>query len=85
MKKVVGFKTNKWMCSSCNRHYITIPTMENLNKGSICVCGNTSFEKSPGRLIGKKSQIFEDWLDIYNYCKNSISEKELGVIYREED
>ncbi len=85
-KSLVGFKTIKWVCHSCNRHYATLPIMQGLDKGDECTyCGNTSFITKPGRMIGKKSRQFSYWLNLYNDVKAIMPKEYLGAIYRESE
>lgn len=81
-KRLIGFKTLKWSCNSCHRHYATLPIMQGLDKGDECICGNTSFNTKPGRILGRKSRQWRLWFDLYNSVKNETPKEFLGAIYK---
>ena len=77
---IKAFKTDKWICSSCKRHYITQPVMLGCDMDGACACGCTSFIGSKGRVLGRKSKHWEYFFSLYNLIKNTVSEEELGII-----
>ena len=82
-KKLVGFRTIKFTCVNCKRHYITSPMMQGLDKGDECPqCGSTSFNTQGGRIVGKKSWQWKDTYDLYNSIKNEVPKEFLGAIYK---
>lgn len=80
MKRVLGFKTYKWTCASCKKHFITLPIMQGLGDDN-CECGNTSFKFSKGRPIGRKSRQWDTWYELYQSIKECTPKEFLGAIY----
>ena len=71
VEKIKGFITEKWICASCHRHYITTPVLANDMDGN-CTCGCTSFIINRGRNLGRKSKHWGYYLNIYNSIKDTI-------------
>lgn len=82
MKQLIGFKTYKWICHSCNKHFATLPIMQGLDMDEGCSCGNTSFKMEGGRVLGQRHRDWGYWLELYNSIKNITPKEFLGAIYK---
>jgi len=81
-KSLVGFKTFKWVCHRCKKHFKTLPIMQGLDMDEGCECGCTSFVMKKGRNLGKKHRDWDFWLDLYNGIKDITPKEFLGAIYK---
>ena len=68
------FKSTKYICCNCKKHYWTAPNIYGLEvKGDGCDnCGCTSFKGTRGRIISKKSRWYKELLDCFNRIKNDL-------------
>ena len=77
IERIRVIKTVVYRCSRCRAWYCRLPIfLAELDKGDECeLCGCTSFSKSVGRPIGKKSKWWAE-------CIERLEEyKELGIVF----